>query len=337
MRERVGAMLGKERRGGGEGARRLARSTPSASASCSASASALGGTLHDLRPGRPDVGVVKQLLRAAGADRAYDAQAVLARISNAKNAFRAPTTCRSARATSTTRSRRSSTRATSRRCARSTRSTSTISSARSRASGATHEDVLARWQTSVPLRPRRRVPGHEPRAARAAAPPRAASTAQRLRRRRRRPVDLRAGAAPTCATSSTSRSTSPARSVVKLEQNYRSRAADPRRRQRRHREAHRLASSAKVLFTDARRRRQRAARASRRRPRSRRRSSRREVQPPRARGGHARRSDIAVLYRSNGQSRLIEEALREQGVAAPRWSAGSSSSSARRSRTSSRT
>jgi superfamily I DNA/RNA helicase len=31
--------------------------------------------------------LVKQLLRAAGADRAYDAQAVLARISNAKNAF----------------------------------------------------------------------------------------------------------------------------------------------------------------------------------------------------------------------------------------------------------
>ncbi|MGO9836687.1 MAG: ATP-dependent helicase [Polyangiaceae bacterium] len=34
--------------------------------------------------------LVKQLLRAAGAERAYDAQAVLARISNAKNAFLAP-------------------------------------------------------------------------------------------------------------------------------------------------------------------------------------------------------------------------------------------------------
>jgi DNA helicase-2/ATP-dependent DNA helicase PcrA len=34
--------------------------------------------------------LVKQLLRAAGADRAYDAQAVLARISSAKNAFLAP-------------------------------------------------------------------------------------------------------------------------------------------------------------------------------------------------------------------------------------------------------
>jgi DNA helicase-2/ATP-dependent DNA helicase PcrA len=34
--------------------------------------------------------LVKQLLRAAGADRAYDAQAVLARISNAKNAFLSP-------------------------------------------------------------------------------------------------------------------------------------------------------------------------------------------------------------------------------------------------------
>jgi DNA helicase-2/ATP-dependent DNA helicase PcrA len=35
-------------------------------------------------------GLVKQLLRAAGADRAFDAQAVLARISNAKNAFFKP-------------------------------------------------------------------------------------------------------------------------------------------------------------------------------------------------------------------------------------------------------
>src|SRR5882672_6410683 len=34
--------------------------------------------------------LVKQLLRAAGAERAYDAQAVLARISNAKNAFSTP-------------------------------------------------------------------------------------------------------------------------------------------------------------------------------------------------------------------------------------------------------
>src|ERR1022692_3223432 len=34
--------------------------------------------------------LIKQLLRAAGAERAYDAQAVLARISNAKNAFLAP-------------------------------------------------------------------------------------------------------------------------------------------------------------------------------------------------------------------------------------------------------
>ena len=62
----------------------------------------------------------------------------------------------------------------------------------------------------VPARARRRVPGHQPRpvplapAARRGAP-------QPRRRRRRRPVDLRASAAPTSATSSTSRTTSPTR------------------------------------------------------------------------------------------------------------------------------
>ena len=43
-----------------------------------------------------------------------------------------------------------------------------------------------------------------------------------VRGRRRRPVDLRASAAPTSATSSTSRTTSRTPTVVKLEQNYRS-------------------------------------------------------------------------------------------------------------------
>ena len=43
-----------------------------------------------------------------------------------------------------------------------------------------------------------------------------------MRRRRRRPVDLLAGAARTCATSSTSSATGPTATVVKLEQNYRS-------------------------------------------------------------------------------------------------------------------
>jgi DNA helicase-2/ATP-dependent DNA helicase PcrA len=48
--------------------------------------SAIGGQFTIFDQG-DQVSLVKQLLRAAGAERAYDAQAVLARISNAKNAF----------------------------------------------------------------------------------------------------------------------------------------------------------------------------------------------------------------------------------------------------------
>ncbi|MDP9001168.1 MAG: UvrD-helicase domain-containing protein [Myxococcota bacterium] len=47
---------------------------------------AIGGAFTIFDQG-DQTALVKQLLRAAGADRAYDAQAVLARISNAKNAF----------------------------------------------------------------------------------------------------------------------------------------------------------------------------------------------------------------------------------------------------------
>ncbi|HEV3190764.1 MAG TPA: UvrD-helicase domain-containing protein, partial [Polyangiaceae bacterium] len=48
--------------------------------------SAIGGRFTIFDQG-DQTALVKQLLRAAGADRSYDAQAVLARISNAKNAF----------------------------------------------------------------------------------------------------------------------------------------------------------------------------------------------------------------------------------------------------------
>jgi superfamily I DNA/RNA helicase len=89
MRERVGAMLGRESHAGaGSGAdtstictfhafglRVLARERD-----------AIGGAFTIFDQG-DQTALVKQLLRAAGADRAYDAQAVLARISNAKNAF----------------------------------------------------------------------------------------------------------------------------------------------------------------------------------------------------------------------------------------------------------
>jgi superfamily I DNA/RNA helicase len=51
----------------------------------------LGGTFTIFDQG-DQMALVKQLLRAAGADRTYDAQAVLARISNAKSALAAPET-----------------------------------------------------------------------------------------------------------------------------------------------------------------------------------------------------------------------------------------------------
>ena len=63
---------------------------------------------------------------------------------------------------------------------------------------------------AIPLRPRRRVPGHEPRAARGAAAPRASGTRTSASSATTTSRSTR-GAAPTCATSSTSRSTSPAR------------------------------------------------------------------------------------------------------------------------------
>ncbi len=51
-------------------------------------------------------------------------------------------------------------------------------------------DVRERWTRALPLRARRRVPGHEPRAVPASSARSSSRARQRLRRRRRRPVDL---------------------------------------------------------------------------------------------------------------------------------------------------
>jgi DNA helicase-2/ATP-dependent DNA helicase PcrA len=93
MRERVGAMLGT--RGGGDSRDR--RSGTGAALTVSTFHSfglnvlgrerdAVGGRFTIFDQG-DQTSLVKQLLRGAGADRAFDAQAVLGRISNAKNAF----------------------------------------------------------------------------------------------------------------------------------------------------------------------------------------------------------------------------------------------------------
>jgi superfamily I DNA/RNA helicase len=85
MRERVGRTLG--RKSGGV-ARALTVSTFHSFGLdvLKRERSSVGGTFTIFDQG-DQTSLVKQLLRAAGADRAYDAQAVLGRISNAKNAF----------------------------------------------------------------------------------------------------------------------------------------------------------------------------------------------------------------------------------------------------------
>ena len=85
MRERVVRMLGKK---AGATARALTVSTfhSFGLSVLQRERAALGGTFTIFDQG-DQTSLVKQLLRAAGADRSYDAQAVIARISNAKNAF----------------------------------------------------------------------------------------------------------------------------------------------------------------------------------------------------------------------------------------------------------
>jgi DNA helicase-2/ATP-dependent DNA helicase PcrA len=85
MRERVAGMLGKA---GGRLAKALVVSTFHSFGLhvLGRERDAVGGSFTIFDQG-DQTSLVKQLLRAAGADRAFDAQAVLARISNAKNAF----------------------------------------------------------------------------------------------------------------------------------------------------------------------------------------------------------------------------------------------------------
>jgi DNA helicase-2/ATP-dependent DNA helicase PcrA len=85
MRERVAGMLGKK---GASAARALTVSTfhSFGLGVLQRERQSIGGTFTIFDQG-DQTSLVKQLLRQAGADRSYDAQAVIARISNAKNAF----------------------------------------------------------------------------------------------------------------------------------------------------------------------------------------------------------------------------------------------------------
>jgi len=87
MRERVGSMLG-TKIGGGHGRAVTVSTFHSFGLEVlKRERGSVGGTFTIFDQG-DQTSLVKQLLRAVGADRAYDAQAVLARISTAKNAFR---------------------------------------------------------------------------------------------------------------------------------------------------------------------------------------------------------------------------------------------------------
>jgi superfamily I DNA/RNA helicase len=97
MRERTMALLrrGKAERGGPRQERGAARGLTVSTFHAfgldvlEREREAVGGRFTIFDQG-DQLALIKQLLRAAGAERAYDAQAVLARISNAKNAFLAP-------------------------------------------------------------------------------------------------------------------------------------------------------------------------------------------------------------------------------------------------------
>jgi superfamily I DNA/RNA helicase len=91
MRERVAAMLGKRPGGSRGGPASLTISTFHSFGLhvLGRERDAVGGRFTIFDQG-DQTSLVKQLLREAGADRSFDAQAVLGRISNAKNAFLAP-------------------------------------------------------------------------------------------------------------------------------------------------------------------------------------------------------------------------------------------------------
>ena len=161
---------------------------------------------------------------------------------------------------------------------------------------------------SVPLRPRRRVPGHEPRAVPPAPAARRASTGTSARSAiptsRSTP-----SAAPTSATSSSSSATSPARALIALEQNYRStntilRAANAVIANNRERKEKTLFSDlgdgppVRALEVEDEHAEARFVAA--------------EVAELIEEGWSG--SEIAVFYRTNAQSRVLEDVLVRQGI-----------------------
>ena len=215
---------------------------------------------------------------------------------------------------------------------RRTRSTSTTSSSR-RSSCSTHEDRRAQLRVAVPPRAGRRVPGHQPRPVRAGA----ASSSSATRNLTVVGDDDQSiyawrGAEPRNLLDFDR--DFPDAKVVKLEQNYRSTqmildAANGDHPARTATATTRRCGPSTPAAT--RSRSIRRATSAARRTASRSRSAALLDEGP------CSPSDIAILYRTNAQSRVLEEHLRAARVPAQGRRRGSRSSSARRSRTSSRT
>ena len=194
-------------------------------------------------------------------------------------------------------------------------------------------DAAARaLPAALPPHPGRRVPGHQPAAVRLAEDVRrpAEHGCALLRGRRRRPEHLRLSRRAGRQHGRRSSASSGSRTVIKLEQNYRSLRQHPRRRQRADRAqlappgqepAHRgrarasrcACYEAPTDFAEAQWFVEESAAAASRR--------------------HAARNEIALLYRSNAQSRVMESALFNAAHPVQASTAACASSSAPRSST----
>ena len=309
MRERV---VGARRRRRSRRTSTSRRSTASASTCSAPSARARlrGDAVHHLRSGRRDGRRQRDPPRRCAPARTTTSARSSPRISNAKNAFvdsrPGEEQQRNGEARRVRRDHEGGLPALPGRAAR----VPGVRLRRPRLRGRAPLEARRRARAlaaALPLRARRRVPGHEPRAARAPAPARGRAQ-ERVRRRRRRPVDLRL-ARRRRAQHPRLRGALRRREVIKLEQNYRScsrssRSPTPSSRSGRatpQEDALRRARAGEKLHASRSRPTPRSRRA--RRPRDAGASSTKARSRPR---------DIAVLYRSNGQSQPIEEALARQ-------------------------
>ena len=313
MRERVVAA---GRREAGEGARGLHVPHASACASSGArrarSGSATASSPSSTRP-TARARCARSCATVRRRPEATTIGAILARISHAKNASHRTTASRSARA------RRDDYDEITelvypkyqRRAARLPRLRLRRSGLRAGAPLAATPRRARALAGAIPLRDGRRVPGHQPRAARAGAAALGGEHTQHRASSATTTSRSTRGAAPTCATSSISRTQFAGAKVVKLEQNYRSRRPSPRRRQR---GARRTAGQAaqEGAARHPRRRTDRAAWSSPQDPEVEAAFVADEIKRLHEREDR-RPKEIAVLYRSNLQSEPIESALKERG------------------------